>query len=62
METQVELLEYFRNLRVELQDVRVNNEKLRKEQEEKGEINEILLHNLTKSKKSRSTKNDLGHS
>ena len=41
-----EVMETMRNLIVELQVFKADNEKLKKEQHEQKEINEVLLHNI----------------
>ena len=46
----MEMLETMRNLIVELQVFKADNEKLKKAWEEQQEINEVLLHNIVTMK------------
>jgi hypothetical protein len=45
-----EVLETMKNLTVELQVFKDNNEKLKKAQQEQQEINEVLLHSIVTKK------------
>jgi hypothetical protein len=46
----MEVLETMRNLIVELQVFKADNEKLKKAQQEQQEINEVLLHSIVTKK------------
>ena len=53
-----EVLETMRNLIVELQFLKADNKKLKKEQQEQQEINEVLLHSIVTKKSPKDDKHD----
>ena len=54
----IEVLETMRNLIVELQIFKADNEKLKKAQQEQQEINEVLLHSIVTKKSPKDNNND----
>jgi len=56
--SRTEVLETMRNLIVELQVFKADNEKLKKAQQEQQEINEVLLHNIVTKKILKDDNND----
>jgi hypothetical protein len=54
----MEVLETMRNLIVELQVFKADNEKLKKAQQEQQEINEVLLHSIATKKSPKDDNHD----